>query len=93
MQRQRAYNASMRGRYQIVISARSGSASGQPRGFWARFKTLLVGVGFLTVAVGVLVVALIFGSILVAVLWSCLVLVIGALILKTTWQRLKGGHG
>jgi len=47
----------------------------------------------LTVAVGVLVVALIFGSILAAVLWSCLVLVIGAVILKATWQRLKGGHG
>ena len=91
-QRQHAYNISVRGRYQIVISARSGSTSGQPDNFWARLNALLIGVGFLIVAVGVLVVALIFGSILAAVLWICLVVLIGALILKTTWRRLKGGQ-
>jgi hypothetical protein len=83
----------MRGQYQVIISARSGSAPGQPHGYWARFKALLFGVGFLIVAVGILVVALIFGSILAAVLWICLVMLIGAVILKTAWRRLKRGHG
>ena len=83
----------VRGRYQIVISTRSGPASGQPEGFWGRVTALLIGVGFLVIAIGVLAVALIFGSILAAVLWFCLVVVIGAVILKTTLQRFKGGHG
>jgi len=42
-------------------------------------------------AIGVLVAALIFGSILAAVLWICLVLIVGAVILKSGWQRLKRG--
>lgn len=79
----------MRGRYQIVISARSGSSSDQREGIWARFKALVVGLGFLIVAAGVFIAALIFGSILAAVLWVCLVVVIAVVILKNAWRKVN----
>ncbi len=85
-----SYNAGVRGRYHIVLSTRSGPASdGQPQGCWARFTALLIGIGFLIVAVAVLVAALIFGSMLAAVLWVCLVVVMAVVILKVTWRRLR----
>jgi hypothetical protein len=84
----------MRGRYQIVLTSRQdGASAGQSLGFWSRFKALLIGVGFLLVAVTVLVVALIFGSVLAAVLWICLVLVCAAVILKTAWRGRKPDRG
>jgi len=83
----------VRGRYQIVFSNRESAVSAsEPRGFWSRFKALLIGLAFLVVAGAILMAALIFGSILAAVLWVCLVLVIAFVILKATWRGLKPGQ-
>jgi hypothetical protein len=80
----------VRGRYHIVLSARRRSASSDsPQGFRARLTSAIVGIGFLVVAVSVLVAALIFGSILAVILCVCLILVIAVVILKSTWQKLK----
>lgn len=85
-----AYNDRVRGHYQIVVSTQPPGEGGQgPVTFWSRFKRLFAGIAILTVSMGVLVAALIFGSVLAAVLWVCLVLVIAAVVLKTTWRGLK----
>jgi|SRR5664279_4174193 len=89
---QSAYNASVRGKYQIVFSNRSSeTAGGLPLGFWSRFKALTVGMAFLIVAVGTVACGLIFGSILAAILYVCLVVAIAIVILKSTLRGVKPG--
>lgn len=91
---QPAYNARVRGRYQIVFSSRDREISaGQALGFWSRFKAMLMGLAFLIVAVAVLAAGLIFGSILAVVLGICLIIVIAIVITKAIWRGVKPGQG
>jgi len=83
----------MRGRFQIVLSNRFGPDQPPlPLSLWRRFRLFFAGLAIVTVAVAVLLLALILGSILAAVLWVCLVLVIAAVILKATWHGLRRGR-
>jgi len=79
----------VKGRFQIVLSSRSGAGQPPvPLSLWSRFRLLFAGLAIVTIAVAVLLLALFLGSILAAVLWVCLVLVIAAVILKATWRGL-----
>ena len=89
-----AYNAHVRGRYQIVLSTGLGDdPAGKPASFWSRFKAILIGMAALLIAVTVMVIALVFGSILAAVLWVCLTLVLGAVIVMATVRELRRRRG
>jgi len=83
-------------RFQIVVSSPSrstlpGTLPGEsvPLGLLGRLKLALGGILLASLAVGVLILALILGSIIAAALWILLVLVTVVLVFKAAVRRAR----
>ena len=79
----------MQRRFQIVISHPSGSEAGNtpPLTRVGRFKTLMAGLALVTVALAVLIAALVLGYIIAAVASIVLIVVIAILFAKSSFRR------
>ena len=79
----------MNRRFQIVIASPRTNESGNtyPLNPFARFKNLLAGLAVITVALGVLIAALILGYLIAAILSIVVIVVIAVLFVKSFFRR------
>jgi Flp pilus assembly protein TadB len=85
---------SMRSRFQITLSNRQVPGTPiQRAGFWSRIKRFWAGVALATVAVGVLIAALILGSVIAFVLAILLVIGVAIVAIKVALVRSKRTNG
>ena len=85
----------MNRRFQIVISQPSGSEAGNaaPSTRFGRFKTVMVGLALVTVALAVLIAALILGYIIAAGASIVVIVVIAVLFVKSLFRRKRTAAG
>jgi len=85
----------MNRRFQIVLSHPSGSEAGKaaPLTRFERFKTLMAGLALVTVALAILIAALILGYIIAAVASIVVIVVIAVLFVKSLFRRRSTAAG
>lgn len=84
----------MRPRFQITLSNRQVPGTPvQPPGFWGRMKSFGAGVALATLAVAVLIAALILGSVIAVVLAILLVIGVAIVVIKVALVRSKRAKG
>lgn len=84
----------MRPRFQITLSNRQVPGTPvQPSGFWGRMKSFGAGVALATLAVAVLIAALILGSVIAVVLAILLVIGVAIVVIKVAMVRSKRAKG
>jgi Flp pilus assembly protein TadB len=81
---------SMRSRFQITVSNRQVPGTPVQRsGFWSRIKRFWAGVALATLAVGVLIAALILGSVIAVLLAILLIIGVAIVVVRAALLRSK----
>jgi uncharacterized membrane protein len=80
----------MRSRFQITVSNRQVPGTPVQRsGFWSRIKRFWAGVALATLAVGVLIAALILGSVIAVLLAILLIIGVAIVVVRAALLRSK----
>ena len=84
----------MRPRFQIILSNRQVPGTPvQPAGFWSRIKSFGAGVALATLAIAVLIAALILGSVIAVVLATLLLIGVAIVVVRVALLRSKQAKG
>jgi uncharacterized membrane protein len=84
----------MRSRFQIILPNRQVPETRiQPSGFWSRIKRFWAGVALATLAVGILIAALILGSVIAVVLAILLIIGVAIVVVRVVLLRSKQARG